>query len=96
MPILTSSISHSVCLHSRLPESKRSSQILPGQTPLLSSALACAVLLAGRAVTRVIAGKHEGSQVLERSEEGRLGAGGTHTPARPCGHLFYPCWGSTG
>lgn len=28
--ILTGSISHSVCLHSRLPEPKWSSQILPG------------------------------------------------------------------
>lgn len=79
--ILTGSISHSICVHSRfLPEPKRSSQILPGQTPLLSTALACAVLRAVRAVTRAIAGKHEESQGLGHSEERMLGAGAPHTP----------------
>lgn len=43
--ILTGYVSHSICLHILfLPKPKRSSQILPGQTSLLSPALACAVL----------------------------------------------------
>lgn len=46
--ILTGYGSHSICLHSLfLPEPKipaLPSQILPGQTSLLSPALACAVL----------------------------------------------------